>query len=134
MDDFDFRVGGQGEAWTEANPLCMRGLKPRLATARELGFTFPDWMREQLPKIRTPFLVLHGATDKVTDPGVSKQLFDEAPVKDKQIKLYEGAFHCELLCCTKSIEKFLGKTFLPEQLQQTEECLRDMAAWIEARA
>jgi acylglycerol lipase len=37
-----------------------------------------------------PFLVQHGLSDIVTDPSLSKALYEESPSKDKSIKLYEG--------------------------------------------
>lgn len=42
-------------------------------------------------------LVLHGAADQVTDPSISKILFEKAKSKDKTIQLYEDAWHCLLL-------------------------------------
>lgn len=40
-----------------------------------------------------PFFVLHGEADTVTDPEVSKALYDQASSKDKTIKLYRGMWH-----------------------------------------
>lgn len=40
-----------------------------------------------------PFLVLHGEADIVTDPEVSKALYEQASSKDKTIKLYPGMWH-----------------------------------------
>lgn len=40
-----------------------------------------------------PFLVLHGEEDKVTDPAVSKLLFEKAASTDKTFKLYPGMWH-----------------------------------------
>lgn len=44
-------------------------------------------------QVSLPFLVLHGEEDKVTDQKVSKQLFELASSKDKNIKLYQGMWH-----------------------------------------
>jgi len=47
-------------------------------------------------QVSAPLLVLHGAEDKVTDPLVSKFLYEKAASKDKSLKLYEGGYHCIL--------------------------------------
>ena len=44
-------------------------------------------------QVASPMLILHGAADKVTDPQVSKFLYERASSKDKTLKLYEGAYH-----------------------------------------
>jgi len=133
LDGYDFRFPEQGPGFTEGNLLSMRGLKPRLATACELGFTFPEWMELKLKEVRTPILILHGRDDKVTDPGMSQRLVEEAPVSDKQLKLYDGAYHCELLCCLPGHAKFVSKAWTSEQKAQTTQCLKDMGDWIAAR-
>merc|ERR1712039_1106175 len=112
----------------------MQGLPPRLASAKEMAFVFPEWMESRLAEVRTPFLVLHGLSDKITDPQMSQRLHKEAAVSDKSIKLYDGAFHCELLCCLPGNACFIGSDWLPEQSAQTEECLTDVAEWLRARA
>lgn len=40
-----------------------------------------------------PFFVLHGEADTVTDPEVSRALYERASSKDKTIKLYPGMWH-----------------------------------------
>ena len=40
-----------------------------------------------------PFFVLHGEADTVTDPEVSKALYNQASSNDKTIKLYPGMWH-----------------------------------------
>merc|ERR1719229_430569 len=104
----------------------MMGLRPRLASAREFAFTFPEWLEDNMEKVQTPFLVMHGTEDKVTDPEMSKRLCREAGAKDKELKLYDGAFHCELLCCTPGSEQLIGLDFSPEQHAQTKQCVEDM--------
>jgi acylglycerol lipase len=44
-------------------------------------------------QVTLPFLVLHGGDDIVTDPTVSKMLFEEASSRDKAFKLYPGMWH-----------------------------------------
>lgn len=38
-------------------------------------------------------LILHGGADRVTDPRVSRFLYESASSKDKSLKIYEGGFH-----------------------------------------
>lgn len=40
-----------------------------------------------------PLLILHGEADIVTDPSVSKALYEKANSSDKNIFLYNGAYH-----------------------------------------
>ncbi|URE40607.1 Putative lysophospholipase [Musa troglodytarum] len=44
-------------------------------------------------KVTIPFIVLHGSADVVTDPSVSRALYDAAKSKDKTIKIYDGMLH-----------------------------------------
>ncbi|KAG0538983.1 hypothetical protein BDA96_03G283300 [Sorghum bicolor] len=64
----------------------------RLRTAVELLKATKD-IESQLEKISSPLLILHGAADMVTDPQVSKFLYEKASAKDKTLKLYEGSYH-----------------------------------------
>jgi acylglycerol lipase len=47
-------------------------------------------------QVSLPLLILHGDTDKVTDPTVSKFLHKHAVSQDKTLKLYPGGYHCIL--------------------------------------
>jgi len=134
MDGFDFRVVEQGERYVRTNPLSMQGLKSRLGTAMSFGFIFPDWMETKLKEVKTPLLILHGTGDKVTDPEVSKRLYNEAAAKDKSIKLLEGAYHCELFCCLPGNSKLIGMDWLPEQIQVTETAIEEIRTWTAKRA
>lgn len=40
-----------------------------------------------------PLLILHGEADKVTDPSVSKTLYEKAASSDKKLILYPDAYH-----------------------------------------
>ncbi|XP_077243920.1 alpha/beta-Hydrolases superfamily protein isoform X2 [Tasmannia lanceolata] len=64
----------------------------RLKTAVELLKTTCE-IESQVEKVCAPLLVLHGAADKVTDPLVSKFLYEKACSKDKSLKLYEEGYH-----------------------------------------
>lgn len=44
-------------------------------------------------QVKIPFFVLHGEADTVTDPEVSRALYEQASSKDKTIKLYPGMWH-----------------------------------------
>ncbi|KAI3668274.1 hypothetical protein L6452_43351 [Arctium lappa] len=67
--------------------------KPRLKTALELLRTSMALQQNLTQQVTFPFFVLHGEADSVTDPQVSKALYDEASSEDKTIKLYPGMWH-----------------------------------------
>ncbi|XP_010551260.1 PREDICTED: caffeoylshikimate esterase-like [Tarenaya hassleriana] len=67
----------------------------RLRTAVELLNTTRD-IEMKVDKVSSPLLILHGAADKVTDPLVSKFLYEKATSQDKTLKLYDGSYHCIL--------------------------------------
>lgn len=66
--------------------------KPRLKTALEMLRTSMQ-LQHTLSKVMFPFLVLHGEVDTVTDPEVSKALYQTAGSQDKTIKMYPGMWH-----------------------------------------
>ncbi|EKX37795.1 hypothetical protein GUITHDRAFT_158560 [Guillardia theta CCMP2712] len=77
----------------KANPLCYVGL-PRLATAREL-YDATLKLDSEMEQMKTPFLVLHGSADVITNIEGSRALHARAgcsPEK-KTIKVYEDAWH-----------------------------------------
>lgn len=74
-----------------SNPLCFKG-KPRLKTAHELLLVSLD-IEKNLNQVSLPFLIVHGGDDIVTDPGVSKLLYESASSEDKTFKLYPGMWH-----------------------------------------
>ncbi|CAK9327416.1 unnamed protein product [Citrullus colocynthis] len=78
----------------EMNPLRYRG-KPRLGTVVEL-LRVTEHLSQRLKDVSLPFIVLHGNADVVTDPNVSKTLYEEAKSEDKTIKIYEGMMHSML--------------------------------------
>lgn len=53
-------------------------------------------LKEEMPAIKLPLLILHGTADKATKPGGSKEFYDKASSADKTLKFYEGHYH-ELL-------------------------------------
>ncbi|KAF5731442.1 caffeoylshikimate esterase isoform X2 [Tripterygium wilfordii] len=66
--------------------------KPRLKTALEMLRTSMS-LEHTLHEVTFPFFVLHGKADTVTDPEISKALYERASSKDKMIKLYTGMWH-----------------------------------------
>uniref|UniRef100_A0A7N0U1W4 Serine aminopeptidase S33 domain-containing protein n=2 Tax=Kalanchoe fedtschenkoi TaxID=63787 RepID=A0A7N0U1W4_KALFE len=76
------------------NVICYND-KTRLGTAVEC-FKATNDIEQQVRNVESPLLILHGAADKVTDPQVSKFLYENSSSKDKTIKLYDQGFHCIL--------------------------------------
>lgn len=66
--------------------------RPRLKTGLEMLKVSLD-LEQRLDEVTFPFLVLHGEADVVTDPAISKALFDSALSFDKELKLYAGMWH-----------------------------------------
>lgn len=79
---------------SKLNPRRYSG-KPRLGTAREM-MRITAYLTERLQDVSLPFIVLHGGRDVVTDPNVSKALFETAKSTDKTLKLYENMWHALL--------------------------------------
>ncbi|KAK8918866.1 hypothetical protein KSP39_PZI021362 [Platanthera zijinensis] len=73
------------------NPMRYLG-KPRLGTVGELLRATIE-LSGRLKEVSLPFLVLHGSDDVVTDPAVSRELYETARSEDKSIKIYDGAWH-----------------------------------------
>lgn len=74
-----------------ANPVSFIG-KPRLGTALQL-LTTTEEIGRNLSQVTLPLFILHGGADVVTDPALSKALFEKSKSVDKQFLLYEGAWH-----------------------------------------
>lgn len=66
--------------------------KPRLRTALELLKTTQE-IERRLEEVSLPLLILHGEADIVTDPSVSKALYEKASSLDKKLNLYKDAYH-----------------------------------------
>ncbi|KAL6201140.1 hypothetical protein ACLB2K_024855 [Fragaria x ananassa] len=100
----------------DMNPSRYRG-RPRLGTVLEL-LRVTDYVSQRLGDVRLPFIVLHGSADVVTDPNVSRALYEEAKSEDKTIKIYDGMMHSLLF----------GET------DQNVEIVRgDILAWLNQR-
>ncbi|RXH68667.1 hypothetical protein DVH24_031000 [Malus domestica] len=66
--------------------------KPRLQTALEMLRTTEE-IERRLEEVSLPLLILHGEADIVTDPSVSKALYEKASSSDKKLILYMDAWH-----------------------------------------
>lgn len=73
------------------NPMRYKG-KPRLGTVLEL-IRVTELVSSKLGEVEIPFVVMHGDADVVTDPEVSRELYEMAKSEDKSIKIYEGMMH-----------------------------------------
>lgn len=73
------------------DPLVYRG-KIRARLGVEL-IKAMDTVKCQIAKIRLPILVMHGATDRLSDPKGSETLYEKASSEDKTLKVYEGYYH-----------------------------------------
>ena len=54
------------------------------------------WLMLHLSQVSLPMIILHGEADLVTDPPVSKALYEKAKSQDKKLCLYKGAYHAIL--------------------------------------
>ncbi|GMJ00702.1 hypothetical protein like AT5G16120 [Hibiscus trionum] len=66
--------------------------KPRLRTALEM-LRITAEIEQNLEKVSLPILILHGENDIVTDPSVSRALYEKASSSDKKIIIYKDAGH-----------------------------------------
>ncbi|TVU19009.1 hypothetical protein EJB05_35132 [Eragrostis curvula] len=92
--------------------------KPRLKTALEMLRTSMD-VEDSLSEVTMPFFILHGEADIVTDPEVSRALYERAASADKTIKLYPGMWH--------------GLT-AGEPDENVELVFSDIVAWLDERS
>ncbi|OAY81262.1 Caffeoylshikimate esterase [Ananas comosus] len=73
------------------NPYCYKG-RPRLKTGSELLMASLD-IEKNLDKVSLPFIIVHGGDDIVTDPSISRALYESSVSQDKTFKLYPGMWH-----------------------------------------
>lgn len=66
--------------------------RPRLKTALEM-LKATDDISSRLKEISLPLLILHGGSDTITDPSVSKALREQSSSSDKTLRLYENSWH-----------------------------------------
>ncbi len=53
-------------------------------------------IEKRMEEVSLPLLILHGAADMLTDPSVSKTLYEKSKSVDKELKIYENAYHAIL--------------------------------------
>ena len=73
------------------DPLVYRG-----KISARLGIELIKAMRELkngMPQIKLPILIMHGAADRLCAPEGSLMLYQRVSSKDKTLKLYEGFYH-----------------------------------------
>lgn len=98
-----------------SDPLAWKGgLKAKWAMAIHDAM---EHIKENLPKIEWPFLVLHGDADQLTMVEGSKMLEQKASSKDKTIKIYPGFYH----------------KLLNEPKEDAALVMSDIIAWINQR-
>ncbi|KAL5080480.1 hypothetical protein RYX36_008901 [Vicia faba] len=90
LGDAAFREPKKREQ-TEYNVISYKD-KPRLRTAVEL-LKITEEIEQKLEEVTLPLLILHGEADTVTDPSVSKALYEKATSSDKKLELYKDAYH-----------------------------------------
>ncbi|XP_068637573.1 caffeoylshikimate esterase-like [Aristolochia californica] len=100
-----------------SNPYCYKG-KPRLKTAQELLTVSLD-IEKKLDQVTMPFLIVHGEADIVTDPEVSKLLYNTASSSDKTLNMYPGMWHA------------LTSGESPEDIERV---FLDIVAWLDERS
>ncbi|HHV17803.1 MAG TPA: alpha/beta hydrolase [Thermoanaerobacterales bacterium] len=98
----------------DEDPLVLKETNLKL-----LGEAFvkgPIWLSENVNKYEYPCLILHGEDDKIVPSESSKWLYENAPSKDKSIKIYKDCYH-EIL----------------NEKEEKDKVIDDIITWIEDR-
>ncbi|KAG6546683.1 hypothetical protein Mapa_011872 [Marchantia paleacea] len=74
-----------------SDPLVYTG-PVRIRTGTEI-LRLGAFLVKNLEKVTTPFFVMHGSHDQVTDPDGSRELYSRASSLHKNIQIYEGLLH-----------------------------------------
>ncbi len=64
----------------------------RVRTGSEI-LRLSGYLMRNLKMVNTPFFVLHGTDDQITDPNGSQELYKQASSQHKALNLYEGLLH-----------------------------------------
>jgi len=68
----------------------------RLCTAKEmLGIS--EWIAKYGYLMSTPIIIFHGLKDVITQPSITKNIFNDITSTNKELYLLEDAYHCLLL-------------------------------------
>ncbi|UAY50887.1 alpha/beta hydrolase [Ferruginibacter albus] len=73
------------------DPLIAHEVQPT-KTMQQLAIA-DEKLKEEMPTIKLPLLILHGTLDKATKPSGSQYFYDNASSTDKTLKFYEGHYH-----------------------------------------
>jgi alpha-beta hydrolase superfamily lysophospholipase len=87
----DFSRNQEVVDFMNSDPLIANEVQPT-RTMQQLSLADIK-LREQMPTIKLPLLILHGTLDKATKPEGSQYFFDNASSEDKTLKFYEGHYH-----------------------------------------
>lgn len=77
-------------AATRADPMMMSHATMRWG-AESLATV--DRIKAKMSNLRLPLLILHGGADRLNMPSGAQALYDTAGCDDKQLRIYEGAYH-----------------------------------------
>eukprot|EP00049_Salpingoeca_infusionum_P010901 m.187786 g.187786 ORF g.187786 m.187786 type:complete len:293 (-) comp14781_c0_seq1:441-1319(-) len=99
----------------DADPLVYHSKYPAAFGMKGLRAT--EYMQNHVNDITCPLLVLHGASDKITNPDASKFLVDNSSSTDKRMKLFPDCKH----------------NLLQELPETREEVMADIVEFLDAR-
>jgi alpha-beta hydrolase superfamily lysophospholipase len=68
----------------------------RLCTCNEL-LKVSDWIRENGHLLNIPILIFHGLKDTITEPLMTKKIFEKMHSNDKELLLLDDGYHCLLI-------------------------------------
>jgi alpha-beta hydrolase superfamily lysophospholipase len=91
LDDDDFSSDPQVVRDMRADPFITDGPGPAHTAGELLLGIHRIW--DGLDALTVPILALHGSADRVTNPGGSERLVDDAPATDRTFHLYQGFRH-----------------------------------------
>lgn len=74
------------------NDPLLEGEKQPAKTMQQLLLA-SEYLKNDMPALKLPLLILHGTADKATRPEGSRYLMEHASSADKELKLYEGYYH-----------------------------------------
>ncbi|RYZ09195.1 MAG: alpha/beta hydrolase [Myxococcales bacterium] len=113
LKNADFSRDPQVVAVMDQDPLIAGESQP-FATAAAI-VRADERLKQELPKIQTPLLILHGAADKAAKLSGSQHFYERVGSQDKTLKIYEERYHDPL--------NDVGK----------EQVLADILTWLDGR-
>jgi alpha-beta hydrolase superfamily lysophospholipase len=102
------------------NDPLIEGESQPLETLAEL-VRADERLKEEIPQITLPVLILHGAADKVARPSGSQFFYEAAGSADKTLKLYDGSFHNPLSDLDKEVVMADIQDWIDERISATNE-------------